>query len=247
MRYAAAMKILSLDGTSAAFASDTSAGYKIHSAKKIVIILTGATDYNFDKLDTDSNIDPLAVCNKILAKASIHNSEELKRIQIRDQRSMFDRISFSLGKDSLASMATDERLNRMKEGNTDNHLVVLYYQMGRYLLMGSSRKPGRLPANLQGIWNDLYFAPWNSDFHTNINLQMNYWPAESGNLSETSEVLAKFLQRLTVPGQYNCKRNVWRPRLDISSPSQILLAAPELPMAYGDFAFGWAMDDVCAL
>ena len=205
MRYAAAMKVLSLDGKSQAFTTDTSTGYKIHSAKKIVIILTGATDYNFDKLDTDSKIDPLAICNKILAKASSHNAEELKRIQIHDQRSIFERISFSLGKDSLSSMPTDERLNRMREGKTDNHLVVLYYQMGRYLLMGSSRKPGRLPANLQGIWNDLYFAPWNSDFHTNINLQMNYWPAESGNLSETSEVLAKFLQRLTDPGSITAK------------------------------------------
>jgi alpha-L-fucosidase 2 len=81
----------------------------------------------------------------------------------------------------------------------------LYYQMGRYLLMGSSRNPGRLPANLQGIWNDLYFAPWNSDFHTNINLQMNYWPAESGNLSETSVVLAKFLKQLAIPGAVTAK------------------------------------------
>jgi len=71
--------------------------------------------------------------------------------------------------------------------------------------MGSSRKPGRLPANLQGIWNDLYDAPWNSDFHTNINLQMNYWPAETGNLSETSAVLSDFMSRLTVPGAIAAK------------------------------------------
>ncbi|MDP4285928.1 MAG: glycoside hydrolase family 95 protein [Bacteroidota bacterium] len=205
MRYAAAMKILSIDGRATPFVSDTSTGYRVKGAKKIVILLTGATDYNIDKLDMDNKINPLAICQKILAKASLHTPQELKKIQIFDQRSMFDRVSFSLGEDSLRSLATDERLDRMKEGNTDNHLVVLYYQMGRYLLMGSSRKPGRLPANLQGIWNDLYFAPWNSDFHTNINLQMNYWPAESGNLSETSVVLAKFLKQLTIPGAVTAK------------------------------------------
>jgi alpha-L-fucosidase 2 len=71
--------------------------------------------------------------------------------------------------------------------------------------MGSSRLPAKLPANLQGIWNDLYDAPWNGDFHTNINLQMNYWPAESGNLSETSVVLSKFMQKLVVPGSETAK------------------------------------------
>ena len=66
--------------------------------------------------------------------------------------------------------------------------------------MGSSRRPGRLPANLQGVWNDLYAAPWNSDFHTNINLQMNYWPAEVCNLPETSLILTEFVDKLTVQG-----------------------------------------------
>ena len=205
MRYAGAMKVLSDDGKLTPFVSDSTVGYNIRSAKKMIIILTGATDYNIDKLDMDSTINPLAICKTILSKASSYKGEDLKRIHVRDHHTMFDRVSFSLGKDSLNSMATDERLNRMQEGKTDNHLVVLYYQMGRYLLMGSSRKPGRLPANLQGIWNDLYFAPWNSDFHTNINLQMNYWPAESGNLPETSEVLTKFLERLSIPGSVTAK------------------------------------------
>ncbi|MEO9003980.1 MAG: glycoside hydrolase family 95 protein [Ginsengibacter sp.] len=205
LRYAAAMKVLRIDGKMVPFFTDSSVGYSLHSAKRVVIILTGATNYSFEKLDMDSSIDPLAICNEILSKAASYKVEELTGMHVRDHRSMFDRVSFSLGKDSLASMATDERLNRMKMGKTDNHLVVLYYQMGRYLLMGSSRKPGRLPANLQGIWNDLYFAPWNSDFHTNINLQMNYWPAESGNLPETSEVLERFIDRLTVPGSVTAK------------------------------------------
>ncbi len=88
----------------------------------------------------------------------------------------------------------------VREGAVDNGLAALYFQYGRYLLMSSSRYPGVLPANLQGIWNKDMKAPWNSDFHTNINLQMNYWPAEVCNLPETSLILTRFMEKLVVPG-----------------------------------------------
>ena len=84
-------------------------------------------------------------------------------------------------------------------------LIPVYFQYGRYLLMNSSRTPGVLPANLQGIWNDQFEAPWNADFHTNINLQMNYWHAEVCNLPETSEILTGFMEKLTVPGTVTAK------------------------------------------
>jgi alpha-L-fucosidase 2 len=100
----------------------------------------------------------------------------------------------------------NERLDRVKEGRRDNGLISLYFNYGRYLLMGSSRPPAVLPANLQGIWNKEFKAPWNSDFHTNINLQMNYWPAEVTNLSETAEVLANFVKELTVPGSLTARQ-----------------------------------------
>jgi alpha-L-fucosidase 2 len=200
LRYSAAMKILSLDGSSSPVVTDKSTGFSISSAKKLVLILTGATDYNIDKLDFDSSVDPLALCREIIENASEISPKELRKVHEKDHRSFFDRVAFSLGEDMNTGMPTDERLNQVKAGSTDNGLISLYYQYGRYLLMGSSRKPGRLPANLQGIWNDLYEAPWNSDFHTNINLQMNYWPAETGNLSETSVVLSDFMSKLTVPG-----------------------------------------------
>jgi alpha-L-fucosidase 2 len=205
IRYTAAMKILSVNGQVLSVVSDTSTGFQIKSVKNIVIILTGATDYNIDKLDMDSLINPLAVCKKIISKVAGHNAGELKQIHVQDYRSLFDRVNFSLGDDPNSHLATDERLARMKEGKTDNGLVALYYQYGRYLLLGSSRKPGRLPANLQGIWNDQYEAPWNADFHTNINLQMNYWPAETGNLSETSLVLSNFVKQLAIPGAVTAK------------------------------------------
>jgi alpha-L-fucosidase 2 len=205
MRYATAMKILSVDGKANAFASDTATGYSLRSVKRIVLMITGATDYNLDLLDTDSRLDPLAICKKIISKAALFTPAVLQQTHEKEHRSYFDRVSFSLGKDQNAVLATDERLARIKEGKTDNELVTLYYQYGRYLLMGSSRKPGRLPANLQGIWNDLYDAPWNADFHTNINLQMNYWPAETANLTETVFPLANFVKKLTIPGAVTAK------------------------------------------
>ena len=205
MRYAAAMKILSIDGKAVSFGTDTSAGFNMKSVKSIVVLITGATNYNIAKLDMDSSIKPLGICQQLLGKASVHSYTQLKRIHKKDHRSIFERVAFSLGTDANSGLAIDERLARLKEGKTDNELIALYYQYGRYLLMGSSRKPGRLPANLQGIWNDLYDAPWNADFHTNINLQMNYWPAESGNLSETALPLAAFMQQLVVPGTVTAK------------------------------------------
>ena len=93
----------------------------------------------------------------------------------------------------------------VKNGGIDNGLEALYFQYGRYLLMSSSRKPGILPANLQGIWNKDMKAPWNSDFHTNINLQMNYWPAEVCNLPETTEPLVSFMEKLIVPATATAK------------------------------------------
>ncbi|OFY53087.1 MAG: hypothetical protein A2X22_11680 [Bacteroidetes bacterium GWF2_49_14] len=93
----------------------------------------------------------------------------------------------------------------MKEGGEDNALLAMYFQYGRYLLMGSSRGAAQLPANLQGIWNKDMNAAWNSDFHTNINLQMNYWPAEVCNLSETALPLVNFMEQLVKPGTVTAK------------------------------------------
>ena len=200
LKYAAAMKVLSVDGSCESFAGDSLAGLRFKNVKKVVLILTGATDYNMARLDFDRTISPEGVCREILSKATAYRYNDLKKIHEADHRSVFDRVRFSLGDDTYKTLPTDERLKRVKDGNTDNGLVTLYYQFGRYLLMNSSRKPGRLPANLQGIWNDLYDAPWNADFHTNINLQMNYWPAETGNLHETSAVLTEFMEKLMVPG-----------------------------------------------
>jgi alpha-L-fucosidase 2 len=200
MRYAAVMKVLGKNNSLEPFLTDSTTGFRIEQSKNIVIVLTGATDYNAEKMDMDTSADPYVKCVKILNQAEQFNYKELKAHHEQEYCSLFNRVGFTLGEDAMKKFPTDERLNRLKEGGQDNGLIPLYFQYGRYLLMSSSRNPGVLPANLQGIWNDLYNAIWDSDFHTNINLQMNYWPAEVCNLTETTEPLTSFMTSLTVPG-----------------------------------------------
>ncbi|MFT3751180.1 MAG: glycoside hydrolase family 95 protein [Agriterribacter sp.] len=205
MRFAAVMKIVTTDGNVVPLQTDTSAGYNIKQAKKTVFIITGASNYNIKALDTDDVIDPLLVCKEKINRAAAFTPAVLQQLHEKDHRSLFDRVVFNLGEDTNRNIPTSERLEKVKAGAQDNGLIVLYYQFGRYLLMGSSRSPGVLPANLQGIWNDMYKAPWNADFHTNINLQMNYWPAESGNLPETVLPLSNFMQQIIIPGGITAK------------------------------------------
>jgi alpha-L-fucosidase 2 len=114
-----------------------------------------------------------------------------------------ERVSLQLGSvasaDALA-LPTDRRLARFADGAEDPALVALLFQYGRYLLISSSR-PGTLPANLQGLWSWQMKPPWNSDFHTNINLQMNYWAAGPGALSECEEALVDWVEKLVPSGQ----------------------------------------------
>ena len=177
----------------------------IREADKVIVRLTAATDYNIHMLDYDRSIDPSITCGSILSKSDNLSFNELLTNHLKEYQEMFNRMSLSLGVDTLTTNPTDQRLEELKNGGEDNGLIALYFQYGRYLLMSSSRKPGVLPANLQGIWNKDLNAPWNSDFHTNINLQMNYWPAEVCNLSETSEPLVSFMEKLMVPGSSTAK------------------------------------------
>jgi len=119
---------------------------------------------------------------------------------------MFDRVALDLGGAAAAERPTDERLDAVKKGGDDPALLALYFQYGRYLLMSSSRRPAQLPANLQGIWSDRMWAPWEADYHLNINLQMNYWPADLCNLSETMGPLVDWFVPTTEKGRASAKR-----------------------------------------
>ncbi len=178
----------------------------VNNATSITIIITAASDYNFSKLNYDRTINSLSNCQAILDKAARYSFAELKAKHLQEFQSLFNRVAFTLAShDSLLAIPTDERLKKFKAGHDDAALIALYFQYGRYLLMSSSRKPGKMPANLQGKWNGDYNAPWDSDYHTNINLQMNYWPAEVCNLTETVDPLSNFINYLRVPGRVTAK------------------------------------------
>lgn len=178
---------------------------RVVDADELCILITGATDYNFDKLNFDRKIDPVKICDSILSKAESKSYKQLLMDHIDDHEALFNRVSINLGENDLVNLPTNIRLDSVKLGAYDPALTALYFQFGRYLLMGSSREPGLLPANLQGVWNEHFQAPWNSDYHININLQMNYWPAEVCNLPETVYPLVNIVDKWREPGRETAK------------------------------------------
>jgi len=201
MKFAGELRISTSDGTTDPEGNEIA----VKEAKEVTVRLTAATDYNIDILDFDRSINSEQICDKILGRSESISYKELKDNHLAEYQKMFKRVILSFGTDTLAVLPTDERLSAVKKGGVDNGLIALYFQYGRYMLMCSSRAPAILPANLQGIWNKDMNAPWNSDFHTNINLQMNYWPAEVCNLTETTVPLISFLEKLMVPGAITAK------------------------------------------
>jgi alpha-L-fucosidase 2 len=181
---------------------------RIEGADEAVILFTAATDYNPAKLNFDRAIDPAQTSSDILAKAARQSWAELLQAHLAEHRAMFHRVALQLGGTDavLAKLPTDARLAAVRKGGDDPALTALYFQFGRYLLMGSSRRPARLPANLQGIWSERMWAPWEADYHLNINLQMNYWPAGVANLPETIEPLMDWFELLAERGRESAGR-----------------------------------------
>lgn len=200
MKFAGLVKGMHKGGTMVTNANS----FFVKDADEVVFYFTAATDYDISKLDYDPNIDILVRCKDILSKVKDLSYDKLYTRHVDDHSQMFDRVIFNLGEPM--DIPTDQRLQKVKEGGIDLPLVSLYFQYGRYLLMGSSRSPGVLPANLQGIWNQEMQAPWSSDFHTNINIQMNYWPAEITNLSETVIPFSNFISSLREPGRITARK-----------------------------------------
>jgi alpha-L-fucosidase 2 len=197
MKFFASLMVMSCDGTLTP--ADTVLQYS--GGSEMVLFFNAYTDYNIDLLNLDRSIDPQRRCMDAISAASWKSFKLLRESHITEHSDKFNRVSLTLGgHPSADSIPTDERLRRFRAGGDDPGLIATYFQYGRYLLMGSSRYPAQLPANLQGIWNKDMLAPWNSDYHTNINLQMNYWPAEVCNLGETVMPLTRFIEELTVPG-----------------------------------------------
>jgi len=167
----------------------------VDGADALTLLLSAATDYRGG--------DPEKMCRADI-KAAAKPYAALHEAHVADHRSLFRRVELDLGASANASLATDERIAAVGKGAVDPQLAAVYFQFGRYLLMGSSR-PGGMPANLQGLWNEHMNAPWNSDFHTNINLQMNYWPVEVANLAECHLPLFDYMDSLVESGSRTAK------------------------------------------
>ena len=181
----------------------------VRNADEVVILLTADTDYkpnyNPDLNDAKAyvGVDPLATTEGWMRKASKTSWNKLLQAHLRDYTALFGRVKFQLDK-STSTLPTHKRLEAYRKGAKDQGLETLYYQFGRYLLIASSR-PGNMPANLQGIWHNNVDGPWRVDYHNNINLQMNYWPALMTNLSECAEPLTDFIRTLEKPGERTAK------------------------------------------
>lgn len=178
----------------------------VKDADEVVFFITADTDYkaNYNPDFSDPKayvgIDPLATTRQWIDNASKKGYEALLSQHYADYHQLFARVSLELNNSSVpVDKPINERLAAYRQGSADYNLESLYYQFGRYLLIASSR-PGNMPANLQGVWHNNVDGPWRVDYHNNINLQMNYWPACQTNLAECEQPLFDFIRTLVKPG-----------------------------------------------
>lgn len=206
MLYCAATRV-KVKGNSAKLQT-TNNHITVTDADEVWIGISAATDFFYGK-----NYESFAL--QKLSDVLMDPQESVTR-GIAAFQELMNRVDLTLDSNSNSLLPTDKRISVFQEDDTDAALAALYYNLGRYLLI-SSTKPGYLPPNLQGLWANTILTPWNGDYHTNINVQMNHWPAESGNLSELVLPLAELIKRSVPNGQRSAKA------------------------FYGDDADGWVM------
>lgn len=183
----------------------------VKDADEVVFLLTADTDYkmnfqpDFKDPKTYVGSDPEQTTRKTMEEAIRKGYDELYRAHEADYTSLFNRVKLQLNPEVTArNLPTNLRLANYRKGQADYRLEELYYQYGRYLLIACSR-PGNMPANLQGMWHNNLNGPWRVDYHNNINIQMNYWPACSTNLGECTRPLVDFIRSLVKPGAETAK------------------------------------------
>ena len=175
----------------------------VANADAVTVLFVGATNYK-QEYPNYRGTEPAEGNAKTLRALAGKSFAQLRATHVADYQKLFQRVSLTLGDAPQAALPTDARLARYRKTQDDRGLEALLFQYGRYLLISSSR-PGGLPANLQGLWNDSNTPPWNCDYHLNINLQMNYWPVENCNLPECAEPLMSWLEDLRTPGEKTAK------------------------------------------
>ncbi|MCK3683865.1 glycoside hydrolase family 95 protein [Maribellus sp. YY47] len=170
----------------------------VRNSDEVILLLAASTDYKLTYPEYKGR-DYVGLTAQSIENASKKSYKELLKEHVDEYQSYFNRVELDLTPAEVAPVPTDKRIQLFRESNSDPHLVELMFQYGRYLLISSSR-PGCLPANLQGLWTNKIQTPWNGDYHTDVNVQMNYWPAESTNLSEMHLPLFDLLESLVKPG-----------------------------------------------
>jgi len=181
----------------------------ITNADAVTLVIAISTSF-VNYLDISGN--PAARCRKVLDAVADKNFSTLYRRHVDDFSNLMSRVHLQIGDASLKEKPTDERLRALREGGSDTNMEALAFQFGRYILASSSRTGGQ-PANLQSIWNEATLPPWGSKYTANINVEMNYWPAEVCNLVECHQPLFEMIKDLSEGGArtaktyYNC--NGW--------------------------------------
>lgn len=202
----------------------------VEGAKKVTLYLNIVTSFREQAYEE--------VCRRQLTQAADKGWDNCLADHMAEYRALYGRLALTLGKSAEKEEPTDRRLQAIKEGKEDNGLFALYFQYGRYLLLSSSRGEC-LPANLQGIWNHRLMPPWDSKFTININAEMNYWSAESGNLSECHLPYFAHLRRVMENGKktaeqmYGCRGSMAHHNVDLygdTAPQDICISASIWPM-----------------
>lgn len=181
-------------------------GVHIESATSATLMFSAATSFNgFDRNPVTEGVEPTGISEQFLSSALLKSYTELYNRHLLDYSGLFNRVKLDLGpSESGQGLTTDKRVANYD--GKDNKLVELLFQYGRYLLISSSR-PGTQAANLQGIWNSEIRPPWSSNYTLNINTEMNYWMAETCNLSECHQPLLDFIANLAKTGSKTAEVN----------------------------------------
>jgi alpha-L-fucosidase 2 len=207
MYYAARLKAITDGGT----VTYTDSLIEVQNADEVILILTASTNYK-QEYPTCLGADPKATTLEQLNRAGSKAYAALLKNHTDDYSALFGKVTLNLTGNEPDTIPTDVRLKSQEKNPDDLRLQEIYFQYGRYLLISSSRE-GSLPANLQGIWANKIQTPWNCDYHTDINVQMNYWPADVTNLSECHGPLTDLIESLVKPGEVTAavqyKANGW--------------------------------------
>ncbi len=206
----------------------------LRNADAVTFYLAAATNFvNY----RDVSADPGKRTADVFSSLKTRSYEEIKRDHVREYQNYFRRVSLRFGSAPNSFLPTDQRI-RTFDGQNDPDLAALCFQFGRYLLISSSR-PGTQPANLQGIWNQYMNPSWDSKYTTNINTEMNYWPAEVSNLSDCTEPLTRMIQELTVQGTEVAREHYGAPGWVFHQNTDLWrVAAPMDGAQWGTFTTG---------